>query len=215
MFNWRKSHPVADMVEEYTRKAEACVGLFKMAFEMYLQKGLSADFDALVQKVDMAETECDEIRRRVEQAMYEQALIPESRADIMNLIEKMDKLPNRAERILFRIQVEMLRVPQSLAGKFRQLVRINCEAFDDLAQAMRLLFTNTDEIRPIVKKVGMKESAADDLELEVIRLIFRDDGIPGDQRILLRDLVTQLCKISDLAENCCEALNITVVKRLV
>lgn len=215
MFNWRKKHAVTGMVEEYVGKAEACVGLFKMAFETYLQKGLSASFDELVQKADMAETECDEIRREVEQGMYERALIPESRADIMNLLEKMDKVPSRAERILLQVQAEQLRVPEALAGKFRQLIHINCEAFDYLAQAMRLLFTDSKQVRPLVTRVGRQESAADELELEVIRLIFHTEGIPGDQRILLRDLVQQICRISDLSENCGDLLNITVVKRLV
>lgn len=215
MFNWRKDHKVTQMVDEYTRKAEACVGLFKMAFEHYLQNGHSDAFDELVTKVDMAETECDEIRRRVEQAMYEEALIPESRADIMNLLEKMDKIPNRAERVLYQVQAQLIETPDDLAGKFRHLTHLNVEAFDELAKAVRLLFSDSEKVRDIVMGVGRKEHAADKLEQEMIRLIFRDESISGDRRILLRDLVVQICKLSDAAESCGEALNIIVVKRLV
>ncbi|MBN2713704.1 MAG: DUF47 family protein [Planctomycetes bacterium] len=215
MFSWRKGHVVTEMVEEYISKADQCLGLFKMALEARIKKGDCHEFDELAQKAHIAESTCDDIRRRVEEELYEKALIPESRGDILHLLEKLDKLPNKADAILFEVSAELLLIPQVLAKEFHQLVHTNCECFQLLVKAVRLLFTAPQEMRPLIADIDKLESSADRLEREVIRAIFASQEIAPDQKILLKDLVIQISKISDLSENVGDALSILVVKRMV
>ncbi len=215
MFGWRKGHVVTTMVEEYIEKAEHCLGAFKIAFDTYTNRGLCEPFDSLVDKTHMAESSCDDIRRRIEEALYAKALIPESRGDILNLLEAVDRVPNTADGVLHDIQDQLLEIPEEMKGKFTQLVHVNCDCFADLTKAFRLLFTEPEQIHQLTDALDKKESSADHLERDMIRAVFTNPTIAPDQRILLRDLIRQICNISDRAENAADTLHIVVVKRLV
>ncbi|MEK0368345.1 MAG: DUF47 family protein, partial [Nitrosopumilus sp.] len=45
-------------------------------------------------------------RREIEISLYEKALIPESRGDILGLLEAVDRIPNKAESVAFQMQTE-------------------------------------------------------------------------------------------------------------
>ncbi len=203
------------MVEEYLQKAESCVAIMKQAFAEYFENGLGAGFDELVEKTHISESACDDLRRKIETAMYEKALIPESRGDILGLLETIDKVPNQAESVLYQVQTEFLSMPRACAEKMQQLININCEAFDDLLTAMRMLFTDVQKLPTLLGDVDKKESASDHLEREIIRGLFSDKDIAPDQKILLKELVVEIGNISDRCENTADRLTIITAKRMV
>lgn len=215
MFAWRKEHPVARMVDAYVTKTEECLGLFLRAFETYLTLGVSGEFDELVEAEHIAESFCDDLRRDLETALFEKALIPESRGDILKLVEKIDKVPSKADALLHEVQAEMLVMPPALAGKFRETAHFNHETFRLLVQAARALFAETDKVKPLVQQIDKHESACDRIEREAIRAVFSDPDATPLQKVLLKDLAIQLSKISDLSENAADTLTIVTVKRLV
>ena len=89
MFGWRKENIVTKMIEEYLQECEECQGLFRNSFQTYMEKSLCQEFNTLVSNTSAAESSCDDIRRKIEASMYEKALIPESRGDILRLLENI------------------------------------------------------------------------------------------------------------------------------
>ncbi len=215
MFGWRKRHPVTRIIDEYMEKAETCLVAFHEGFAIYLDEGLCPAFNEAVERVDHLETDCDAIRRRVEAAMYEKALIPESRTDILHLLEKLDKVPNRAERVMYDIYDEKFAVPPHLRESFREMIRHNRECFESLAQAVRSLFTDAEKVQAHVVEVDTKETNSDALKRLIVRAVFASNEIQPLEKILLRDLAVNLSHVSDASENAADWLTIIVVKRLV
>lgn len=215
MFLWKKNHVLVDMVEEYLQKSEECIDYFKKSFEYYIRNGLGAEFDGLINKTHMAESSCDDIRRKIEAAMYEKSLVPESREDILHLLEAIDKIPSKAESILYMIQCEYLKVPYAISGKLLQLVDINYYAYTELIKAVRQLFIDKRKLKNITDNIDKEESSSDHLEREIIRNIFSSDNIAPDQRILLKELVIEIGQISDESENSADTITIIAVKRIV
>lgn len=215
MFLWRKGHVLTGMVDEYLGKAEECLKCFREGLETYFARGLGADFDTLVEKTRMAESTCDDLRRQIETAMYEKSLIPESRGDVLGLMESLDRVPNRAESVLYMIQTQSLRTPEPYFEKFQQLIRINHETFQNLAQAVRLLFKDGSRVRSLTRDIDKQESVSDDVEREIIRSLFSSPDVLPDQKILLKELVIEIGSISDLCENVADRLTIITLKRLV
>jgi len=215
MFSWRKGNVVVEMIDRYLARAEECFQHWRKAFNIYLEQGLGPEFDELVTKTHIAESTCDDIRRQVEETLYEKALIPEARGDIVFLLEGLDQVPSQADRVVHQIQCELLAMPPQHAAAFRELVDLNCECFSHLAQAVRLVFTDMTKVKDQVMNVDKTESATDHLQHELIRAIFTDDNIKTAQRILLKDLVTQVNLVSDLAEQSSDRLTLLAVKRVV
>ena len=84
----------------YGEKAALCIQEFQRTFQAYAE---THDFKALqedVERVHKAESEADDIRREVEDMMYTRALFPESRGDILGLLEALDSVPNQAEKVV-------------------------------------------------------------------------------------------------------------------
>ncbi len=215
MVFWKKNNIVIDMVEEYLQKAEECVGLLKIGFTHYLKKGLGTEFDAFIEKTHKAESSCDDIKIKIESAMYEKSLIPESRGDILSLIESIDQIPNNAEHILYSIETQFLETPTEIKDKLEQLLNININAFYELTRAARALFKDTSKIQTISNNIDKEESASDYLERTIIRYIFSSENIAPDQRILFKELVGKLGSISDNCEKTADTIAIIAVKRIV
>jgi uncharacterized protein len=215
MFSWRKNDAVARMVEEYLQKAEECLSLMQETFEIYFEKGLGGAFDEGVEKTHMAESSCDDICQQIEAAMYEKSLIPESREDILNLLETLDRIPNQAESALFHVQMQLLGIPEEFVDKFRQLVHVNRDAFVRLTEAVRALFAEPKKVRAGIREVDKEESSSDHLERDMIRSFFTSETLPPDQKILLKELVIQIGKVANRCENAGDRLHIITVKRLV
>lgn len=215
MFSFRKTHLVTTMVEAYMDHCDACVASFTKGFTEYLETGPNSAFCSVVREVDRLESECDKDRRTIEEAMFAKALIPESRADVLKLIEAVDDVPDLCEHICYDVQNEHLRVPESCVQSFRDLAFLSEDCCGFLSKAVRTLFTDLPAVRAFVDKVGKKESESDVLRRELVHHIFSDPAIAPDQRILLRDLAEKISCISDHCETVGDILIILTVKRLV
>lgn len=203
------------MVEDYLKTAEECLDLFLRSCEVYLESSLSAEFEALVAQTHSHEAACDDIRRNIEQTLYEKALIPESRSDILNLLESLDKIPNKGESVLYQIETELLQMPQSFARQFRDLAHVNHQACQSMWRAVRALFTDARTVKALTDEVDRKESASDRMERNVIRALFSCPDLPDAQKVLLKELVIEIGNISDACENAADALVIIAVKRFI
>ena len=85
-------------------KVRECMDCFKAALTHYFEHGLGDELDAMFDKTRRAESSCDDYRREIELWLYERAHVPEPRGDILGLLEAIDKIPNKAESILYQIQ---------------------------------------------------------------------------------------------------------------
>ena len=67
------------------------VGLvFKSIITMYLNNGNTDKLDEMVKQVSEMESKADKITKDVAHALYEGSLIPDSRSDVLRLLEHMD-----------------------------------------------------------------------------------------------------------------------------
>jgi predicted phosphate transport protein (TIGR00153 family) len=214
-FLFSRTNKVLKMVEEYLASAGECMRHFMESFEEYFKNGLSDAFDETIAKTHRAESMSDDLRREIEISMYERGLIPESRGDILGLLETFDKIPNKAESVLYQIQSEILSIPEGLKPDFKKLVVINHSAYEDVARCVEELFKNIGKVRHIINEVDKKESESDAMERELIKKIFSNPSIDKGDKILLKELVIEIGNISDRCEDASDRLNITAVKRYI
>ena len=213
IFSGRK-HKIAEMVERYLVKIEECMENFKESLSKYLEKGLSTEFDELIEKTHIAESLADDIRRDIERNLYEKSMIPESRGDILGLLESTDKVLSKAQSVLYQIQTEFIQIPEFLKEDLRKLMSVNIEAFRKVVEGIRKLFENLKEVRDITNEIDKCESSSDRLEREIIKKIFQSDINLGE-KILLKEVIIETGSISDLSQAVGDRLNIIAAKRLI
>ena len=209
-----KKNKFLEMIEGYLKKVTECMELAKKALLLYIDKGYCEKFDELVTKTHMAESCSDDLRREIEILLYEKALMPESRGDILGMLETVDKIPNKAESVTFQMQTEVLRIPDEFKPELRKIININFDIFADVKRAIRAIFNDIGEVRRITNEIDKKESGSDSMERDLIKKLF-SSNINIGEKILLKELIIEIGSISDRAENVADRLNIMAVKRLI
>ncbi len=214
MFFVNKQKQIEQLMGRYYASVSECIGAFKGAIVQYF-----ANHDRQVLKsasagVHRAESTADDIRRQIEDLMYSKALFPESRGDILGLLETMDKVPNQTETAVMKILNEHIEVPAELCERIIELIEISCRCVDAMIDAAEKLFSEFTAAAVAVGKIDELESKADRIEAELIESIFGRD-MDGASKILLRDFVKSIAGITDRAENVGDRIRIIVAKRSV
>jgi predicted phosphate transport protein (TIGR00153 family) len=212
VFFKNKQKQVQDQLAQYNEQVLTCMDVFQEAIRAYCE---NQDRDVLkesVQKVHRAEGLADDIRREIEVLMYTKALFPESRGDILGLLEAMDRVPNHTESTAHMILNHHIAMPEQYCSPIQGLVEITNRCVHEMINAVHALFTSFVNATVIVGKIDELESEADHVEDDLIDRIFSSD-LEGIDKILLRDLTRRIAGISDRAENVGDRIRIMVAKR--
>ena len=208
-----KKNKVYEMIEKYLATIVESIDFFGKTIEIYFEKGLAREFKEMIESTHLSESLADDIRRDMELALYEKSLIPESRGDILGLIEATDKVLNKAQSVLYQIETESLRIPDELKDDFMQLVHTNISAYKSAIEGFKTLFVDINNVQDKIKEVDKKESSSDRMERDFIRKIFASDYDIG-QKILLKELIIEVGSISDRSEDVTDRLSIVAAKRM-
>jgi len=209
---WKKSKEIETAIEDYLDQVEACLAAFDKAMAAYFAEPLGESFADLVAETSAAESQADRRRRDIEAAMYGRALIPESRGDVLGMLESVDLVPNEAEDALQQIWLQGLTVPQTLIEDVKRLVAVNREAGALLCDAARMVFNDISQVVALADKVSAKEAESDGIERALIKAVF-DSPADTAEKILMKGMIEEIGGISDRAENAADRLRIIAVKR--
>lgn len=211
-FLWKKQEKIEQMLERYFEQTDLCFQAFEKAFQTYQDMGLGASFDADMGKTQDYESAADAMRREIEHTLYGRALLPESRGDILGLLESFDRIPGIAESVLYAMSCQRMVIPEDLKPMFTRLVEVNLQAYYLMRKAVDNLLNNPRVTLHATKDVEKKESESDDVEREIICKIF-DMQMDTGEKVLYRDLVLMIGKIADLCETCADRVSIIAIKR--
>jgi predicted phosphate transport protein (TIGR00153 family) len=208
----KKQKKVQEFIVHYNEQVLICMSEFEKAVTAYIE---DPDRDALhegYKRVHQAEGKADDIRREIEVLMYSKALFPESRGDILGLIETMDRVPNQTESVVRMIHNQHIPLPKAFAPAILSMIEASCRCIKELINAVNSLFDNFMNATVYVGKIDELESEVDHIEEDLIDQIFssREDGFI---KILLRDMVRRIANITDRAENVGDRIRIIVAKR--
>jgi predicted phosphate transport protein (TIGR00153 family) len=207
-----KQKQIEKQIKSYNEQISVCMDVFREAMKGYCESPEREKFRESTRHVHRAEGRADDIRREIQVLMYSKALFPESRGDILGLLEAMDKVPNHTESTVQMILDQHIAIPKDFCPLVMQIVDTTCRCVSEMIDAVESLFTNYMNATVIVGKIDELESEVDHVEADCIDRIF-SSSLDGIEKILLRDLVKHMAGISDRAENVGDRLRIICAKR--
>ncbi len=186
--------------------------IFSQGVDAYLLDRIDA-FEGHLNHIVETEKEADVLRRSIEDLLYRKTLIPESRGDVLELIERMDVLLGRFKGVMFRIEIER----PTIAAKFHDDLKIlvNCviQAVEATTLSIRAYFKDISQATDHIHKVAFWETEADKAATCLQKSIFGSIDLGLDAKMQLRDLARSIDKIADQAEDLADSLAIYVIKR--
>jgi len=213
-FLFKKEQEVESLIYSYLDNLKMAQENFENAMNVYFEKGPSEDFDFLIEQTHKVESRADDIRNEIGTMMYAKALIPESRGDILGLLEAIDQIPGRFQVILYIVQTQKLGTPGFLVLDIKELIRVSVECCHLLMKQMAALFKKGEDIKSLVLTIDNNESRCDHIERRIITRIF-DSDLNFFQKLQLKELVIQIGEISDQADRVSRRVYIISTKRRV
>ena len=174
---------------------------FKKAIKTYLNK-----------QVKKIEHEADKLRRDIESRLYIQNLIPDLRADVLNLVENIDKVINKIDDVAYRFYIEHPDIPQEYHIPLLELCEQVSDCCENMAIACRSFFRDISIVRDYSNKVYFIEHETDLTSGQMKEDLFNSD-IPLANKLQLSALITEIADIADIAEDCIDELQIFTIKR--
>ena len=212
---FKKQYQVQVLIMEYLEALKMTQENFALAFETWLTGDEAyGDFAFLSEETHRFESQADDVREQIKTLMYAKILLPESRGDIMRLLDGMDHVPRYMEIILHMVKTQMLVIPDFLVADIRELVSASLEACELMSLQVEDLFKRKGRIKELVSIIDLKESQCDKIERRLISAIFGSD-LDGFQKLQLKELVIYLGEISDHVDVLSKQINIMNLKRRV
>ena len=186
--------------------------LFKLGADSYL-KGNVESFEKKLEDITYTEKQGDSLRRSLEEQLYARTLIPESRGDVLELLENMDALLDRFKGAMWRFEIEYPAIPAEFHDDFKELVACVVDAVEAMVRSARAFFKDIAAVADHMHKVSYWEKQSDKVSTRLQRKIFRQNDLHLSHKLQLRDFVMHVDRIADQAEDVADQLSIYVIKR--
>ena len=189
--------------------------LFEETLRHFMARGADEVFEQRQKQISDIESGGDRLVRNVVRGLYTEMLIPESRADVLSLLQDMDHILGEFERVCFAVDVERPEVgdiSEELISAFQELITTVVLTVEDLIRACRAFFRDLNAVRDHLHKVHFLEGEADRLAMHLKRELFRSE-FSLDRKMHLRHFVDLVDGIADQAEDVADWLAIYTIKR--
>lgn len=209
---FRKTKILENQIDEFLDCITEAGLIFQKAIKIYLENGASEEFAASTKDADDIETRGDNLRRIIEAQLYEQTLIPDLRADVLQLLEDLDNLINIIQANCYRFTIETPDIPEEYQKEFMHLTETVVTCVDTVVMSSRAFFRNIEAVRDHNSKVMYYETEADKISTKLKTMAFSSD-MPKVEKFHIRYFVERIDELANEAEDIADALAIYTIKR--
>jgi len=199
-------------IDEFFDNVEIGVLVFREGIRSYIEKDLES-YKRHLQKVDTLENNADKLQRMIENDMITHSILPQHRAEVTKLIDRVDEIIDTIKKSLNEIITEMPEIPEELNKDFITLAEASANAAEELIPAARAYFKAPYTVREKLLKVYYFESETDKLSIKTKKKIFQEiKSIDLAHKAHLRFIVHHIENISDLAQKAADLLSGMAIK---
>jgi predicted phosphate transport protein (TIGR00153 family) len=178
---------------------------------------MSGDMERFAQSfatIEGLENRADDLRHAIESQLYRYSLIPESRGDVLDLLETMDDVINTAKNTMSLFTVEHPRMVPELEKDWIELSQAASRTAEAVVLAARAFFRDPRSVNDHLHKVYFYEKESDALAMELKRKVF-DTDLELARKIHMRYFALNVDRVSDAAEDVADRLSIYAIKRVI
>jgi predicted phosphate transport protein (TIGR00153 family) len=208
----KKRFDIGQKIDDFLDKVSESGILFKYGVDAYL-KGNIESFAKKIEDITTIEHQGDALRRDLEEQLYTQTLIPESRGDVLELLESMDGLLDRFKGALWRFEIERPEIYSEIHEDIRELATCAVESVESMVRSARAFFKDVSAVADHLHKVSHWETQSDKASTRIQKQVFKKPNLRLSYRMQLRDFIRHVDKIADRAEDVADKLRIFVIKR--
>jgi len=206
-------HEIQNKLDDYLERLGAMAADLPATIAAYLNKDADL-FKRLFARINETEHQLDTLRRDIEEQIYGRSLLPDTRGDILGLLEAIDKIPNRMQSLTREMALQNIRVPDTLHPSLLALADRDALIVGVLISTVRSFLDRPADVKEGAKEISRHEHEGDVIEQEAVALTFGDETVTLAHQLQLHRLIEGLGSICDIAEDVGDRLIIAALKRI-
>lgn len=207
----KKTKKLETQIDEYLDLVIKGGLIFKLGIKSYLDNQMET-FEGHLSDLRKTEETADDLRRNIEIKLYTRTLIPESRGDVLGLMESCDKVLNITTETLLEFSVEIPNLLPELKQDYLDLTDSSISCLENTVSGTRAYFKNVDAVRDYVTKVQFYKKETNKIAERIKRKIFRTNN-ELSFKIHTRYFAFHIERIAEESEDVCDRLSIATIKR--
>ena len=211
-----KGKKVYELISEHLDAVLQCFDLYIKALEQLIKVGAGPEAEEMALKVDQKESLADDARHKIITSFLKGALLPESRREVLKMIELTDEIANKAESNIRVIALQQVVFPAEIKENISQINLLTQTQLGALRQVIESLFSNFDSQvnHEELIRISSLESEVDQLEEDAIKKVYNSQ-LELAEKYQLRDIISDIADISDIVEDISDMIEIIMVLRKV
>lgn len=204
-----KSEEVNKNIPLFLGKVVECIEAFNEGLKCFCEGDLEGAKEK-AKKVDILESEADDIRRSIQKMLYAEGLLP-SKLDKIELIEKVDDVADYAELAAWDMDMVAVKLPEKIKNNLLSIGNL----LVDLAKALKICIgsLSIDVVRALeeVKNVNEKRNDVRKAIHELRREVFAEK-LDVKTLTILVSLSHRIMRVADRAEVAADRVSVMAIK---
>ncbi|AHM56848.1 phosphate transport regulator [Peptoclostridium acidaminophilum DSM 3953] len=216
-FFFKKDTKIRDLLMKHLDAVIECYTMFTDGLGRVWETESEEELVDIINRVSAAESNADGIRHKIIQELLSGALLPESRREILMVIEEVDKVANAAEDIIKRIVLECITIDTPYKSsvllineKTKGQLGLLRSTIDGMLSNLWEAYKKRDELI----EIDTIEHEIDLIEFDLVRRIFKSD-MELAEKMQLKSVVVEIAKVSNIVEDISDILERIMVSRKV
>ena len=213
MFGSKNIKKTISDLDSYLDSLDECILVYKDGIKNYLE-GNSTEFNDNLKSITSLRDNSIEMRRTIENDLVSHALIADQRVEIMQLLERMDKINNLLYKNLCQYEIEIPFFPAEMNVDFLKLVEIAGLSLEGIIQATRDYFKSPRFVSERIHRIYFFEKEVSKLAQAMKRHVFHDmENFKLSQKFHLRYFTLHVEELAEEAVKVADHLAIMVIKQ--
>ncbi len=210
---FQRARKIEANIDKYLDNITKAILTFDQGIKEYFNGNIDL-FEDKFKETSQLESDSDELRRDIKYTLYRDLLIPDSRGDVLGLLETLDDVIDVTEEVLRAFSIEKPTVLSDFKEDFLSLTEMSVKTAKELVSASRAFFRDITHVHDFITQVHYWEHEADKVEERIKRKAFGSENIDKlSYKVQVRYFAERISLLADTAEDVAERLDVYTIKR--
>jgi hypothetical protein len=191
---------VTKLFEKFTKSVGLCLDYSSRSVIEYANKGESEIVNDLARRTHEAESRADKYRRDIIDRLIKGAFLPETRRDLMNLVENIDNVADEAEEVLDNLLFVGADISMLDKEGIRSMFDLLEKQFAVLKESVQFLFKDIFQAAGKTITLQRIEAEIDKKEEAIMRKVKAEEQDLAT-KMFCQKTVKAIADIGDVIEN--------------
>ncbi len=199
-------------IDEFLDKVSDAILVLEQTVLDYVDQGPNETLEDRLTQIRTIEQRGDELRRGIANTMYSEMLMPDTRGDMLSLLDEVDNVLDACTHTIIRLAIERPELPDDSRPDFRTIMVEVSKSAQAMMAGARAYFKDPQAVRNHVHKVGFHEEEATTTGILLGRRVF-DSDLPLERKRQLLDWIVYLRNLASHANDAADSMSVFAVKR--